>query len=174
MSSLHLLTISTTKSKTQLESLIPKNDADGALQGIINFLTGVAGGVDRALMYWKAGAVQAHGHLTVTTGGSAAAQACTILNVTLTGRASAPADNEFVVDATAATQATNMAAAINASTTLAGKVTATSNLGVVTITSVIPGLFGNGFELSAGNLANTTAGAFASGSDGDKLTIDQS
>jgi uncharacterized protein YcfJ len=174
MSSLHLLTISTTKSKTQLESLIPKNDADGALQGIINFLTGVAGGVDRALMYWKAGAVQAHGHLTVASTGSGAGEACTVCNVTLTGRTSTTTMNEFNVSSTPATQAAAMAACINASTDLAGKVTATSALGVVTITAVVPGLAGNGFELSAGNLANTTAGAFASGSDGDKLTIDQS
>jgi hypothetical protein len=43
---------------------------------------------------------------------------------------------------------------------------------MVTITAVVPGLAGNGLELSAGTLANVTLGAMANGSDGTAYTID--
>jgi hypothetical protein len=142
------------------------------LQALEGFMASVAGGQQAAKLTCNVGAVKAAGTLTVATGGSTAAQACTVLNVTLTGRASDPAANEFVVSATAATQAANMAAAINASADLAGKVVASSLLGVVTITSVVPGLLGNGLQLSAGNLGNVTLGAFAGGTDGTETEID--
>jgi hypothetical protein len=144
-----------------------------ALNNVVDFLAGVAGGQRMgSLLTWKVGAVQASGTLTVAAGGSANNQACTICNVTLTGKTSSTANNEFTVSATAATQATNMAAAINASTDLAGKVTASALLGVVTITSIVPGLLGNGLQLSAGNLANVTLGAFANGTDGTAYSQD--
>ncbi len=144
-----------------------------ALNNIVDFLAGLAGGSRiGALLTWKVGAVQATATLTVAAGGSVAAQTCTIANVTLTARASSTANNEFSVSATAATQAAAMAAAINASTTLAGIVTATSALGVVTITSIVPGLVGNGIQLSEGNLANVTKSAFASGTDGTAYSQD--
>jgi hypothetical protein len=144
-----------------------------AINNFTSYVEGVNGGeAPGASFAFKVGAVQAAGTLTVATGGSTAAQACTICNVTLTGRASNPATNEFVVSATAATQAANMAAAINASASFAGKVTASANLGVVTLTAVVPGVLGNGFQLSAGNLANVTASAFANGSDGTAYSVD--
>lgn len=146
-----------------------------AANNFANYIAGLAGGLGQGLapttLAFKVGAVQAAGTLTVATGGSTAGQACTILNTTFTGRASNPAANEFVVSATAATQAANMAAAINASADLAGKVTASALLGVVTITCVVPGLMGNGLQLSAGNLGNTTAGAFAGGTDGTAYNL---
>ena len=174
MSSLHLVEISTTLSKTQFESLVSKNDAKVALQDLINYLTGVKGGIYRALIGLASGAVQASGTLTVSSTGSTAAQACTVCNVTLTGRTSTTTMNEFNVNTDPATQAAAMAACINASTDLANKVTATSLLGVVTITAVIPGLAGNGLQLSAGNLSNVALVAFANGANGDTLVINES
>lgn len=122
----------------------------------------------------KVAAVQASGTLTVATGGSSNGQTCTICNVTFTAETSGATGNQFNISATAATQAANMAAAINASSSLTGIVTATSALGVVTITSVVPGLVGNGLQLSAGNLSNVTLGAMASGTDGTAYSIDLS
>lgn len=147
-----------------------------AANSFANYVAGLAGGNNiGASMAFKVGAVQATGTLTVAAGGSTAAQACTICNVTFTGRAAAPAANEFVVSATAATQAANMAAAINASADLAGKVTATvPSGGIVSIKAVVPGLGGNGLQLSAGNLGNVTLGAFANGTDGTAYNIDLS
>lgn len=143
-----------------------------AMNNFIDYLSGVSGGNYMGLFSFQVGAVQATGTLTVAAGGSANNEACTIGNVTLTGKTSSTANNEFTVSATAATQATNMAAAINASTTLAGIVTATAALGVVTITSVVPGLCGNGIQLDVGTLTNVTKSAFASGADGTAYSVD--
>lgn len=144
-----------------------------ALQNLENYIGAISGGNQMASIAIKVGAVQAAGSLTVAAGGSTATQACTICNVTLTARASNPAANEFVVSATAATQAANMAAAINASADLAGKVVATvPSGGIVLITSLVPGLMGNGLQLSAGNLGNVTLAAFADGTDGTSYTLD--
>lgn len=143
-----------------------------AVNNMVDYFSGLSGGnVSGASLAWKVGCVKATGTLTVAAGGSANNETCTICNVTLTAKTSSTANNEFSVSATAATQAANMAAAINASTTLAGKVTASASLGVVTITSVVPGLVGNGLQLSAGTLANVTAGAFANGSDGTAYSV---
>ncbi len=143
-----------------------------AANNFIDYLAGLCGGNYMGLLSFKVGAVQAAGLLTVSAGGSSNNQTCTIANVTLTAKTSSTADNEFTISATAATQAAAMAAAINASTTLAGIVTATAALGVVTIVSVVPGLLGNGLQLSAGNLGNTVATAFASGTDGTAYSVD--
>jgi hypothetical protein len=143
-----------------------------AANNFADYIAGLCGGNYMALLSFQVGAVQAAGLLTVSAGGSANNETCTVCNVTLTGKTSSTANNEFTVSATAATQATNMAACINASTSLAGKVTATAALGVVTITSVVPGLVGNGLQLSAGTLANVAATAFAGGDDGTSYSVD--
>jgi hypothetical protein len=143
-----------------------------ALNNIVDFLAGLAGGSRMgSLLTWKVGAVQATGTIT-STGAATAAQAMTLLNVTLTAIGSNPGNNQFVPSATVGTQAANIAAAINASTSLAGKVTATALAGVVTVTSVVPGLMGNGFQISAGNLSNVSVGAFANGTDGTAYSQD--
>jgi hypothetical protein len=119
-------------------------------------------------------AVAASGTLTVATGGSGADETCSIAGVTFTAKASGATGNQFNVSATAATQATNMKNAINASTSLAGIVTASSAAGVVTITAAQKGKMGNGIGLSAGNLANVTAsGALltAGAADATALTL---
>lgn len=142
-----------------------------ALQSLENYVVSLEGGVRSADVTAKVGAVSAAATFTVASTGSVAAQAGTLLNVTLTGRASAPATNEFVVSTTPSIQATNMAAAINASTSLNTKVTAVAVGAVVTITSKIPGVMSNGLQIAAGTLANVTAGAFASGSDGTEYRL---
>ena len=105
-------------------------------------------------------------------GGSANTQAGTVLNTTITAVTSGanPALGQFNISATAATQAASMVTAIN--TVLGTKVLATNLDGVVTITALVPGVVGNGLQLSAGNLANVTAGAFANGSDGTAYAVD--
>lgn len=172
MSSLQVIRITAPETKAGFQSICDLAPGQlPAMNNLIDYLGGLTGGNYSATLVCDVGAIQASGTLTVATGGSANNQACTICNITLTGKTSSTADNEFSVSAVAATQAAAMAAAINASTTLAGKVTATSALGVVTIKAVVAGILGNGFQLSAGNLANTTASAFASGSDGTVTTL---
>ena len=142
-----------------------------AANNLSAYIAGLAGGNYMATITALVGAVQAVGTLT-SAGTATAAQACTVLNVALTAVAANPGNNQFVPSATVATQAANIAAAINASTDLAGKVTATSLLGVTYITSIVPGLLGNGLQLSAGNLGNVTLGVFAGGLDGTSYVLD--
>lgn len=144
-----------------------------ACENLGQYFDGVASGTTLgALINVNVGAVKAAGTLTVATGGSANDETCSICNITFTAKTSGATGNQFNISATAATQAANMAAAINASADLVGKVTASALLGVVTITSVVPGLLGNGLQLSAGTLANVTLGAFAGGTDGTATTLD--
>jgi hypothetical protein len=146
-----------------------------ALNNFIDYLSGLSGGAQLgASLAFKLGCVQAAGTLTVATGGSANNETCSICNITFTAKTSGATGNQFNISATAATQATSMAAAINASSDLTGKVTALAQNGVVTITSVVPGLLGNGMQLSAGTLANVTLSAFAGGTDGTAYSIDLS
>ena len=142
-----------------------------AANNFLDYIGALCGGNQSALLSFNVGAVQATGTIT-STGAATAAQTMTLLNVTLTARASNPAANEFVVSATPATQAANIAAAINASASFTGKVTALASSGVVTVTSVVPGAFGNGLQISAGTLSNVTVGAFANGDDGTSYSVD--
>lgn len=76
------------------------------------------------------------------TGDPTAGQALTINGVTFTARASGAGANEFnIVAGDVAATAANLAAAINASVTarIINTIRATSNAGVVTIYSVVPG-----------------------------------
>lgn len=131
---------------------------------LLNFITGVntgselgvVGSAPSIAVSVEGQAVAASGTLTVATGGSTNNQTCAIAGVTLTAKTSGAGADEFNISAVAATQATNMAAAINASTGLAGIVTASSALGVVTITAAQKGKMGNGLAISEGSLSNVT------------------
>lgn len=141
-----------------------------ALQNIDNFIVGLAGGNQAAGLRVLVGNVAATATIT-STGAATAAQTMTLLNVTLTARASAPAANEFVLSATPATQAANIAAAINASTSFASKVVATAALGVVTLTAVVPGVMSNGLQIAVGTLTNVTVAAFTGGANGTTTVL---
>ena len=167
-----LILIDTELSADSFKSVCPMDAGPiEGLQSLENFIVALEGGNQSADLTAKVGAVSASATFTVSSTGSVAAQAGTLLNISLTGRASAPAMNEFVVSTTPATQAANMAAAINASTDLNKKVSAVAVGAVVTITSKIPGDMSNGLQISAGNLANVALGAFANGSDGTEYIL---
>lgn len=142
---------------------------------LFSWLRGFAKGTRRGNMLIKQNAVRATGTIT-STGIATAADTVTVANIVLTAVASGavPANGEWNISATVATQAASIALAVNSIATLTGKVTATSNLGVVTLSSVVPGLVGNGLQLSE-NASNVTAVAFASGTDGTayNLTLGQ-
>lgn len=110
---------------------------------------------------------------TITSTGTASdAETMSIANVTLTAKTSGAvaANGEFNISGTVATQATNIAAAINAVPALSGIATATSALGVVTVTSVIPGKASNGLQMSEA-LTNVTVTQFSGGSDGKQVAV---
>lgn len=88
-------------------------------------------------------AVRASGTFTLTS--VVATNTCTVNGVTFTAIASGAGANQFNVGASDTETAANLAASINASVTalVAGYVTATSALTVVTVSSADYGIFGN-------------------------------
>lgn len=150
------------------------NLASGRLEGLAGLKSAfgaLEGGNQSGTVTVYNGAVAADGYVT-HAGAATAAQAMTLCNITITAVGSAPATNQFVVSATPATQATNLANAINASASFTGKVVA-SVVGARTVfTAVVPGALGNGFQASAGNLSNVTlTKAFAGGSNGTSYSL---
>lgn len=143
-----------------------------AANNFLDYIGGLCGGNYMALLSFAVGAVQASGTFTVSAGGSANGQVGTLLNANLSAVTSGadPALGQFNISATAATQAASMVIAIN--TFIGTKVLASNLLGVVTVVALVPGVVGNGLQISAGNLANVAAGAFASGSDGTAYAVD--
>jgi len=141
-----------------------------ALQNFENYIGALSGGNEMASLAFKVGAVQATGLIT-STGAATADETITVCNVVFTAKASGATGNQFNLSGTVATQATNIATAINASADLTGIVTASALLGVVTLTAVVPGLIGNGLALSE-SMTNVAVTAFANGADGTAYTLD--
>lgn len=132
----------------------------------LEYLRGFAKGTRRGNFKVKQGPVKATATIT-STGISVNNETMSLCNVTLTAKTSGAvaANGEFNISAVVATQAASIAAAINAVSTLTGICVATSLAGVVTVTASVPGLVGNGLQISE-SLSNVTITAFASGTDG--------
>lgn len=141
-----------------------------ALQNLANYIQSIPD-QQAAVLTINVGAVQATATIT-STGIAVANETMTVLNETLTAKASGAvaADGEFNISATVATQAANIAAAINAVADLQGKVTASSLSGVVTVKAVVPGIVGNGLQISD-SLTNVTHAHFSGGSDGTAFLL---
>lgn len=117
------------------------------------------------------GALQATATIT-STGSAVAAETITVANVVLTAVASGavPANGQWNISGTVATQAASIALAINSIPALSGIAQATSALGVVTVTAVQPGKSGNGLAMSEA-ATNVTVTQFSSGSDGTQVAV---
>lgn len=159
-----------------LDQLDPQPNADSSqsLQRLARYIDGLG---DGAFYYTTVvediGAIQAMATLTVTSTGPTAGEVGTVVNQNLTAETSGadPTMGQFNINASPTFVATGMALAINSTPAMNTLVTATSALGVVTIKAKHAGNTGNGLELSAGNLANTTASGFSGGTNGTKVTL---
>lgn len=145
---------------------------EGTLQ-LADFITSMAAGVHVGSLSCRVGAVQATGTLTVSSTGPLNNETAVVAGTTITAKTSGavPANGEFNINATAATVATGIALAINSVAALVGVVTASANLGVVTITSSVPGLLGNGLTLTEA-MTNVAAVAMSGGTNGTVYTLD--
>lgn len=144
-----------------------------AANSFADYIGGLLGGsIIGASLSFAVGAVQAAGTVTFASTGPTNGQTCTIAGVTFTAVTSGATGNQFNISATPATVAANLASAINAATSLAGIVTASSNLGVTTITSVVPGTIGNGVVIANVDLSNATFSTLANGANGTATVID--
>lgn len=106
---------------------------------------------------------------TVTCASAAAADTVTVNGVTFTAVSGTPAGNQFKVGVSDTADAASLVAGINASTTanIKGCVTATSALGVVTLTSSVAGYIGNCQTLASSNGTRlAVSGARLSGGTG--------
>ncbi len=175
--SIFQLTVNTDDNATQVANLLsPTVSVNAGDVWAINrswssYFGAVVDGAKNTSTVYADTMVQATATIT-STGAAVAAETVTVANVVLTAVASGavPANGEWNVSGTVGTQAASIALAINSIATLSGIVTATSNLGVVTITSVVPGIVGNGLQISeaATNVTNT---AFASGAQSHLSTV---
>lgn len=139
------------------------------------FHASVSDGAQASFTKVATGLVQASATITVTSTGPTNTQTGTVLGRTITAVTSGavPASGQFNINASPTVVATGIALAINSLSTLSGIVTATSALGVVTVTAVEPGVLGNGYQLANVNLSNTTfsgSGFMAGGSDGKQVS----
>ncbi len=161
------LTIPVNEETFRSKTLPISSDARRSFDGLSSHFGSIAGATYSGKVHEVTGAVQSTGLLTVTSTGPTNGETATVANVTLTAETSGadPTMGQFNISATPATVATGIALAINSTPAFAGIVTATSTLGVVTITSVAPGTVGNGLEL-AESMTNVTATAFSGGVDG--------
>lgn len=117
------------------------------------------------------GAIQATATIT-STGTASNNETMSVCNQTLTAKTSG-ADStagEFNISGTVATQATSIALAINSTVAIAAFLTATSSLGVVTVTAKAAGTIGNAYQMSEA-LSNVTVTQFTGGTNGTAVTL---
>jgi phage tail sheath gpL-like len=148
------VSISTARTAATLARDFQNTDKYATCQRIIRLLESVLSGNDLSPIVTSAvddNATAASG--TVTLSGAGAANDTILINgVTFTAQASGATGNQWNVGANATASAAAIAAAINgsASALVNQHVTATSALGVVTITAVNKGVFGNAVTIAEG------------------------
>jgi phage tail sheath gpL-like len=159
------------KSNTQLLEELVSSDPRKALQKLENSLQGLKGGCDAATLVVNHTQVAATG--TVTCASVLAADTVTVSGVLLTAVSGAPAADQFDMSGTDTATATSLALAMNSNATISGIVTATSALGVVTLTAKVKGVVGNAITLASSNGTRLAASAarLTSGSDGTTITL---
>ncbi len=154
-------------------------DPNLSMKRFCSYLNGMTGGnyTSGISTLMTVGSAQATGTVTFTSTGPTDTETMTILGTTFTAVAGTPTNNQFQINASPTTVAANLAAAINASTTalINRNVTATSALGVVTITAIVPGTIGNFFTLTESMSNTAVSGAvFTGGTDATTTyTFDQ-
>jgi hypothetical protein len=139
------------------------NNAENIIKGIKS--GSILGSVD--VHYVAASPVAASATVTLTYANIDADDTVTVANTVLTAKASgANGTTQFNKETDATVTATNLAACINANTTLNKFVSASSAAGVVTITSLVKGVVGNGLALATSDATAFALVAFASGAGG--------
>jgi len=144
------------------------NDRKRNVINLANFLDGVANG-SRGNITVDARMGETAATATVTSTGTATNNETMVINgVTFTAKTSGATGDQFNISGTVATQATNIANAINNSSSAGvADVTASAALGVVTLTSDVPGTVGNAMTLSEALTNVTVSGANFSGGASD-------
>lgn len=147
-------------------------DAFDAVRNIAKFIEDqVTGRGINVVMWDQAVAASGTGEFT---GAPTADQTMKIAGVTFTAKASPDESaNQYLVGGTVTLTADSLVRAINASDELNGVVSASNVAGIVTITSDIPGLIGNGISTIDVNTSNFTFAAdnLSGGTQSDYSTL---
>lgn len=135
---------------------------------IIDFMQKVCSGSHPATVLTRINSVKAAG--TITLSAFADGDIITINGVAFTGKTAAPGANQFLLGADDTSAAAAAVVVLNANTTLDGMVVATSALGVITITALVPGELGNAVTLAISAHGSVSAARCAGGTNGDTET----
>lgn len=144
------------------------NDRFQAGQRMMQFWRALMGGARNAKVVIGTGAAKASG--TITFSSFAADDTVTINGVTLTAKASPATEAEFAIGASDTAAAVALAAAIIAHSTLGTILTATSALGVTTVTALRPGKLGNCVTTAISARGSVAAARLTGGLDGTEVT----
>ncbi len=141
-----------------------------SIERIASYLSAIAGGAFSGSIKCATGAVSATG--TVTFSSIVATDTVTIGATVFTGSDTSTGTSQFRTGGTDTTAATSLAAVINLNTTTNKLVTATSSLGVVTITCQVPGLLGNFFPIAISAHGSVSgSGKLTSGAEDANITV---
>lgn len=137
-----------------------------AIHDIVNHLQALASGNEKGSVYAQSGSanpVAASGTITLA---SCATDTVTIGGITFTGSSTPSGDVQFETDGDDTADAAALAAKINAHPTLSQIVSATSALGVVTVTARQRGVIGNFITLAETGTTITISGSALAGGTG--------
>lgn len=166
MASYNMITIVSPETDGDMVKYItaPTLNRHQAGQKFMQFWRALMGGSRSAKVIVGGGAARSTG--TVTLASFVANDTVTINGVVMTGKASPSGEAEFACGVSDTADAAALAAKINAHSTLSLIVSATSALGVVTLTALKPGLLGNCITLAISAHGSVSAARMASGTDG--------
>lgn len=143
--------VTITGNKTVGASFLSANSGDGhkICNAVVDHVMGMAGGCRQGSLDIQVNGgttgVAASGTLTLSS--VVTTNTCVVAGVTLTAETSPSGAAQYAVGLTDAATAANLAACINANSSLAGVVTATSSSAVVTVTAAALGAIGNQIPL---------------------------
>lgn len=171
MASSVMLTIKSELTQAQAQTLLKRGsdrDKEG-LRAIKNFLNAIPNQTRAIIDVQTGSAAPVASSSTATCVSVAADDTITIAGVTLTAKASPSGENQFSQAGSDTADAASLASKISAHSVLSTLMSATSALGVVTITLKQKGVLGNYITLTSSNgtrLAVTGSGYFTSGTGG--------
>ena len=135
---------------------------------IVDYFKKMVSGIYPNVIQTKINAVKATG--TVTLSSHVATDIVTVNGIAFTCVASGATGNQYNVGGTDTLTAVELAAALNANTTLDGMIVATAASGVVTLTSLIPGEIGNAVTIAISAHGSVSGARMAGGTNGDTET----
>lgn len=157
------------ETSTVLDYKFDANDRRHYIAALEDYLKKLKTGMAQAYVYSTVGTVRASGTVTCTVASVVdGTDEVVIAGTTLAVEASPATQSEFLKGASNAACATNLAACINAHTTLSKIVRASASAAVVTITAKVPGPIGNLITLTeTGNGFAVSGAVLASGASNE-------